>query len=137
MRVDGPQGRLWGSLKIGRLWGGRFATQREAMDDVIDWLTFYNHRRLHFTLGDISPIKFEEHWHAGRARKAASPIGYGRRLTGQGQTSSFVQTASLCRMSSIILKVCSNPVTLFLVLHPSGADLGSRAAERRAPQPRR
>jgi putative transposase len=33
------------------VYGKRVATQRHAMDEVIDWLTFYNHRRLHPTLG--------------------------------------------------------------------------------------
>jgi transposase InsO family protein len=41
------------------------------MDEVIDWLTFYNLRRLHSTLGYISPMKFEENWHAGHDKKAA------------------------------------------------------------------
>ena len=50
---------LWGSLKVGRPYGRRFATHPEAMDGVIDWLTLYNHRRLHSTLGYISPMKFE------------------------------------------------------------------------------
>lgn len=48
-----------GSLKVGRLYGRRFATHQEAMDEVIDWLTLYNHRRLHSTLSYISPMKFE------------------------------------------------------------------------------
>jgi putative transposase len=56
---------------VGRLYGKTFATQREAMDEVIDWLTFYNHRRLHSALGYISPMRFEENWHAGQAKKAA------------------------------------------------------------------
>ena len=56
---------------MGRLYGKKFATQREAMDEIIDWLTFYNHRRLHSTLGYISPMRFEENWHAGQAIKAA------------------------------------------------------------------
>ena len=53
------------------LYGKKFATQREAMDEVIDWLTFYNHRRLHSTLGYASPMRFEENWRAGQAKKAA------------------------------------------------------------------
>jgi hypothetical protein len=35
-------------------YGKKFATHREAMGEVIDWLTFYNHRRLHSTLGHQS-----------------------------------------------------------------------------------
>ncbi len=62
---------LWGSLKVGWLYGRRFATHREAMDEVIDLLTFYNHRRLHSTLGYISPMKLEANWHAGRVKNGA------------------------------------------------------------------
>jgi transposase InsO family protein len=68
---NAPTESLWGSLKVGRLYGKRFATHREAMDEVIDWLTFYNHRRLHSTLGYISPMKFEANWRAGQVKKAA------------------------------------------------------------------
>jgi len=32
---------------VGRLYGRRFATRREAMDEVMGWLTFYNYKRLH------------------------------------------------------------------------------------------
>ena len=41
------------------------------MDVIIDWLTFYNQRRLHSTLGYISPMRYEENWHAGQANIAA------------------------------------------------------------------
>ena len=57
---NAPSESLWGHLKVGRLYGRRFATQREAMDEVIDWLNFYNHGRLHSTLGYVSPIEFEK-----------------------------------------------------------------------------
>jgi len=62
---------LWGSLKLGRLYGMRFETQRQAMDEVIDWLTYYNHRRLHATLDYISPMQFEHNWLAEQLKKAA------------------------------------------------------------------
>ncbi len=68
---NAPTESLWGSLKVGRLYGKRFATRREAIDEVIDWLTFYNHRRLHSKLNYVSPMKFEATWHAGQNNKAA------------------------------------------------------------------
>ncbi len=68
---NAPTESLWGSLKVGRLHGMRFATRRQAMDEVIDWLTFYNHRRLHSTLGYISPMQFENNWLAAQLKKAA------------------------------------------------------------------
>ena len=68
---NAPTESLWGSLKVGRLHGMRFDTRRQAMDEVIDWLTFYNHRRLHSTLGYISPMRFENNWFAAQLKKAA------------------------------------------------------------------
>ncbi len=61
---NAPTESLWGRLKVGRLHGKRFATRRAAMDEVMDWLTFYNHKRLHSTLGYVSPMTFEKSWHA-------------------------------------------------------------------------
>jgi putative transposase len=68
---NAPTESLWGSLKVGRLHGMRFETHRAAMDEVIDWLAFYNHRRLHSTLGYVSPRQFERTWLADQARRAA------------------------------------------------------------------
>ncbi|MDZ7920054.1 IS3 family transposase [Rhodoferax sp.] len=68
---NAPTESLWGRLKVGRLYGQKFATRREAMDEVIDWLTFYNHRRLHSTLGYVSPMQFEKSWDAAQLLKAA------------------------------------------------------------------
>ena len=68
---NAPTESLWGSLKVGRLHGCKFTTQRQAMDEVIDWLTFYNHRRLHSTLGYISPMQFENNWLAAQLKQAA------------------------------------------------------------------
>ena len=68
---NAPTESLWGSLKVGRLYGMRFETRRQAMDEVIDWLTYYNHRRLHSTLDYISPMQFEKNWFAAQLKKAA------------------------------------------------------------------
>jgi transposase InsO family protein len=64
-------GGIFGSLKVERLHGMRFATRRQAKDEVIDWLRFYNHRRLHSTLGYLSPMAFEKKQLGDRARIAA------------------------------------------------------------------
>jgi putative transposase len=68
---NAPTESLWGSLKVGRLHGRKFETRRQAMDEVIDWLTFYNHRRLHSTLGYLSPMQFEKNWFAQQLQNAA------------------------------------------------------------------
>lgn len=51
---------LIGSMKVERLHGMRFGTRRAAKDEVMDWLQFYNHRRLHSTLGYLSSMNFEK-----------------------------------------------------------------------------
>ena len=56
---------------MGRLYGKTFATQRDATDEIIGWLTFYNHRRLHSTLGYVSPMQFEKIRRAAQQDKAA------------------------------------------------------------------
>ena len=37
---------LFGSLRVERLLGMRFDTRRRAKDELIDWLVWYNSRRL-------------------------------------------------------------------------------------------
>jgi transposase InsO family protein len=72
--------RLWGSLKVARLHGRRLETRRDAMDEVVDWLSFHNHRRLHSTQGYVSPMQFERAWLTAQEKRAAvSAMGYGNR----------------------------------------------------------
>ena len=68
---NAPTESLWGSLKVARLHGRQFATRRAAMDEVIDWLGFYNASRLHSTLGYVSPMTFEKNWSAAQQHRAA------------------------------------------------------------------
>jgi Integrase core domain len=60
----------------------RFETRGQAMDEVIDWLTFYKNRRLHSTLGYISPMQFENNWTAAQLKNAALWTGSELRNTG-------------------------------------------------------
>jgi putative transposase len=53
---------LFGSLKVERLHGRRFETIREAKDETISWLLWYNRTRMHSTLNYVSPIEFEQDW---------------------------------------------------------------------------
>ena len=68
---NAPTESLLGSLKVVRLHGMRFATRRAAMDAVIDWITFDNHRWLHSILGYVRSMQSEEKWLAGQVRHAA------------------------------------------------------------------
>ncbi|MGF6695841.1 putative transposase [Paraburkholderia sp. MM5496-R1] len=68
---NAPTESLWGSLKVARMHGRHFATRRAAMDEVIDWLGFYNARRLHSTLDYVSPMTFEKNWFAAQQGEAA------------------------------------------------------------------
>jgi len=62
---------LFGSLKVERLHGQRFATIRQAKDATIAWLLWYNQTRLHSTLNYVSPIRFEQNWEETRMKVAA------------------------------------------------------------------
>ncbi|MFZ3117124.1 MAG: IS3 family transposase [Variovorax sp.] len=63
---------LFGSLKVERLHGQHFKTPREAKDEAIDWLLWYNRARLHSTLAYVSPMQFEQDWLANQPRQANS-----------------------------------------------------------------
>jgi putative transposase len=68
---NAPTESFWGRLKTACLYGKKFTTRRDAMDAVLDWMPFYNHRRLLSTLGYLSPMQFEQRWHAAQRNKAA------------------------------------------------------------------
>ncbi len=79
---NAPTESLWGSLKVGRLHGMRFVTRRAAMDEVVDWLTFYNHHRLHSTLGKVRQL---DAIRAGMACRPYKAGGMRSRIRGPGK----------------------------------------------------
>jgi len=63
---------LFGSMKVERLQGQRFKTARQAKDEIVAWLLWYNRTRLHSTLAYVSPMRFEEDWLAQHPRLASA-----------------------------------------------------------------
>ena len=59
---NAPSETLFASLKVERLHGQRFETIRQAKDETLAWLLWYNQSRMHSTLGYASPIQFEQQW---------------------------------------------------------------------------
>jgi putative transposase len=62
---------LFGSLKVERLHGQQFETIREAKDETIAWLLWYNRTRMHSTLHYVSPMQFEQAWTEATMKIAA------------------------------------------------------------------
>jgi hypothetical protein len=47
------------------------ATRQAAMDEVMDWMTFYNRCCWHSTTGHVTPMRFEDTWLAKKVWQAA------------------------------------------------------------------
>lgn len=72
---NSPAESFFGSLKTACVHGYRFTTAEQARQQVMGWIAFYNHRRLHSSLGYISPMQYEQCWHAAQRKKAARWLG--------------------------------------------------------------
>ena len=59
---NAPTETLFGSLKVERLHGERLQTIRQAKDETVAWLLWYNRQRMHSTLNYVSPVEFEDDW---------------------------------------------------------------------------
>ena len=68
---NAPTESFWGRLKTACVHGHKFATREQAKQAVMDWMAFYNHRRLHSSLGYLSPMQFEQRWYEAQRKKAA------------------------------------------------------------------
>jgi len=53
---------LSGSLKVERLHGETFVSGRVAKDAVLNWILWYNQKRMHSTIGYQSPVEYEQAW---------------------------------------------------------------------------
>tara|TARA_R110000851_G_scaffold73979_1_gene163109 strand:+ start:14844 stop:15704 length:861 start_codon:yes stop_codon:yes gene_type:complete len=68
---NSPTESFWARLKLACLEGRKFRSHHQAIAAVMDWISFYNHRRLHSSLGYVSPMEYEKRWHASQYKIAA------------------------------------------------------------------
>ena len=68
---NAPTESFWGRMKTASVHGHKFATREQARQAVMDWMAFYNHRRLHSSLGYLSPMQYEQRWYEAQRKKAA------------------------------------------------------------------
>lgn len=60
-RTDGKL--LFNSLKNERVHGTRYPTREDAKADIFEYIeAFYNRKRLHSTLGYVSPQTYLQNW---------------------------------------------------------------------------
>lgn len=57
---NAPTERFFSSLKREWLTGNIYVNRESAVADVRAYIAYYNSRRLHTTLGDVTPIEFEK-----------------------------------------------------------------------------
>ena len=68
---NSPIESFWGRLKTACVHGQRFATREHARQIIMNWMAFYNYRRLHSSLGYLSPMQYEQRWYEAQRKKAA------------------------------------------------------------------
>ena len=56
---------------------GPWRTRRDLEIAIIEWVDWYNHRRLHSSIGDVPPAEYENTWHHEHQPAAGDPLGAG------------------------------------------------------------
>jgi putative transposase len=63
---------LFGSLKVEWLYGQRLEVRRQAKNEMLAWLTWYNSTRMHLALACGSPGEFGQNWLGDHPMQASS-----------------------------------------------------------------
>jgi len=68
---NAPMESANGTLKVECVHGEHFATRAQARQAIIEYIGYYNTERRHSSLGNITPVQFENRW---RAQVAKVPL---------------------------------------------------------------
>jgi transposase InsO family protein len=68
---NAPMESANGTVKVECVHGAGFKTRAEAAQALVEYFGYYNTERLHSSLGNLSPAKFEQHWHATTPQPSA------------------------------------------------------------------
>jgi len=68
---NSPIESFWGRLKAACVHGQCFATREHAKQAIMNWMAFYNYRRLLFSFGYLSPTQYGKRWAEAQRKKAA------------------------------------------------------------------
>ena len=60
--------RAFGSPEIGPFVRQEIRYMKADMDEVMGWMSLYNHRKIYSTLGYVSPMQLEKSWHAAQLK---------------------------------------------------------------------
>ncbi len=70
--LDNAMAESWvATIKAELIQGRIFASFEQAEHEVLEWISFYNHERLHESLGYLSPAR----WETGERRTTRRPFG--------------------------------------------------------------
>lgn len=58
-------------VKINGVCGRLFKTRVKATEEIMNWLAFFDLRRVHSMLGKVSLMQFEKNWLAEQERRFA------------------------------------------------------------------
>lgn len=57
-----------GTLKVECVNRQNYATRQQARQDVLEFIGYYNHDRAHSSLGNLTPVEFEQAWLANQGQ---------------------------------------------------------------------
>jgi putative transposase len=70
--LDNAMAEAWvATIKAELIQGRIYPSLETAEHEILSWIAFYNHHRLHEALGDLSPVAFE----GGESREPRRPFG--------------------------------------------------------------